>query len=173
MPSNHLVDRCSCRNHREDILLTFDPEIHDKRPVTVKGSTQCRKYFVRRLDPHPIDTVRIGDLHKIHGREFSERVPVVIEKLLPLSHHAKEHVVQDNNLDRYFVCSYGAELLDIHLDAAVTGNIEDRNIRAGVLRSHCGREAVTHGSETSGGDPGARVVETEVLGGPHLVLAHF
>ena len=35
MPSNHLVDGSTGRDHREDILLAFDPEVKDKYGIPV------------------------------------------------------------------------------------------------------------------------------------------
>src|SRR5665647_279573 len=98
---------------------------------------------------------------------------MVIKELLPLSDHAEIHVVQDNNLYRDLVGCDGTELLDIHLDTSITGNIEDRNIRAGKMRPHCSREPISHSTETPGCNPGTRGVETEVLRSPHLVLTDF
>jgi len=94
-----------------------------------------------------------------------------MEEFLPLPHHPEEPVVQDRDLDRDVVRGYGREFLDIHLETPVPGNIEDGLVRAGEVGTDGGREPVSHRAEPPGGDPGPGFPETEVLGGPHLVLA--
>ena len=44
-------------------------------------------------------------------------------------------------------------------------------VGVGHLHADRGREAVAHGAETARGHPAQRLLELEVLGGPHLVLA--
>ncbi len=65
------------------------------------------------------------------------------------------------------------ELLDIHLDASITGNIENRKVRSCKVRPHCSRETIPHRAKPAAGYPGPWMFEAIVLGCPHLVLPDF
>jgi hypothetical protein len=39
------------------------------------------------------------------------------------------------------------------------------------LHAHCGRQPVAHGAEPARGHPAVRLLEAEILRGPHLMLA--
>src|SRR5690606_33751643 len=89
-----------------------------------------------------------------------------------LTNHAERLIVQINNLDRQRALRAGSQLLNVHLDAAFTGDTGNGRIREGELYAHCCRQTKTHGAETAGVDPTARLVEQVVLGSEHLVLTY-
>src|SRR5262245_12085189 len=63
------------------------------------------------------------------------------------------------------------EFRDRHLEAAIAHDREDQLVRAGELRPDRGGESEAHRAEPAGVDPEARLVETNELSGPHLMLS--
>src|SRR5439155_23893224 len=49
--------------------------------------------------------------------------------------------------------------------------VDDPAVGVGHLDAHGGGQAIAHGAEAARGHPAVGLVEVEVLGGPHLVLA--
>ena len=87
-------------------------------------------------------------------------------------------VVYHNLDDRDIVAGRCSDLIHVHAEAAVSGNVEHRGIRishiaAGHLRSDGSTEAVAHGAKTAGSEKGSRLSVFVVLGSPHLVLANL
>ncbi len=68
-------------------------------------------------------------------------------------------------------CASGRELLDVHQDRGLAGDVDHQALRVGHLHTHGGRQAVAHGAQAAGGHPAVRLLELEELRGPHLVLA--
>ena len=101
------------------------------------------------------------------------RVALVVEELLPLPHHAQEPVVQDRDDDRQAVLHRHDELLDVHLDRAVAGDVDDPLVRPRQLRADGRGEAVAHGAQPAGRDEGPGLGVLVELGRPHLVLPHL
>ncbi len=70
-----------------------------------------------------------------------------IEHLLPLLHHPQGMVVHGDDLDRQAILQTGGELLDVHLDGAITGDTGHDGIRVSKLHTHGGRQTEAHGAE--------------------------
>src|SRR5580698_922077 len=77
------------------------------------------------------DEVRAGDIH--------ERIAFVVEELLPLADHAKEAVVQDEDLDIDVKLHDGAKFLKGHLETPVTDDGNDCAIRCAKFGADCRR----------------------------------
>src|SRR5512145_57539 len=99
---DHVVEGGACRDHREDLLLAADADVHDGRPGLV--GQRLVDDLVQLLDGGRAQAeaaVRGRELHE--GGPVRERrrgEPVVVEELLPLPDHPEEQVVQDEDLDR-------------------------------------------------------------------------
>src|SRR3989454_7725317 len=65
----------------------------------------------------------------------------------------------------------GDEVLQGHLEPAVTDERNDLLVRPCELGAQSGRKAEAHGAESTGGDERARLAALVPLGHPHLVLA--
>ena len=81
-------------------------------------------------------------------------------------------VVEDEDLDRQLVDDRGGHLLHVHLEAAVARDAEHQLVAEGRLRPQRRRHSEAHRAQPAGGEPPVRLVEDEVLGCPHLMLAH-
>ena len=87
-------------------------------------------------------------------------------------------VVYHNLDDRDIVAGSGGDLIHVHAEAAVSGNIEYRSIRmshiaAGHLCSEGSTQAIAHGAKSAGSKKGSRLSVFVVLCSPHLVLANL
>src|SRR2546430_11857161 len=65
----------------------------------------------------------------------------------------------------------GDEVLQGHLEPAVTDERNDLLVRPCELGAQSGRKAEAHGAQSTGGDEGARLAALVPLGHPHLLLA--
>jgi hypothetical protein len=95
-----------------------------------------------------------------------------VEQLLPLLDHAVAAVVEHHHLDRQIVGGDGLHFADIHANAGVAVDVDDQAIALRELRADGRRQTETHGAHAARGQPQPRAAEIEVLGGPHLMLAH-
>jgi hypothetical protein len=95
-----------------------------------------------------------------------------VEQFLPLLHHAIAVVVQHDDLDRQVVGGDRFHLADVHAHRRVAVDVDDQVARVRELRADRRRQAEAHGAHRTRGEPQARPLEVEVLGRPHLVLAH-
>jgi hypothetical protein len=100
-------------------------------------------------------------------------VVLVIKEFLPLPDHSEKSVVEDGDLYRKVVLDGRGQLLYIHLDASVTGDVEDELIREGRLCANSRGKPVAHGAQPAGSQERPRPVKRKELRGPHLVLTHF
>ena len=98
--------------------------------------------------------------------------PFLIKELLPLPDHAQVAVIHHGDLDGDIVLHQGGQLLDGHLETAVTIDAPDRFIGTAHLGAHGRRQTEAHRAQPAGGNEVVRLVEGVMLGGPHLVLAH-
>ena len=53
----------------------------------------------------------------------------------------------------------------------LAGDVDHQRVRMRDLHAHRRRQAVAHRAEAARGHPAVRLVEAEMLRGPHLVLA--
>ena len=94
------------------------------------------------LDGEAGAAVRLGQLRVVrHGlRQVRLREALVVEHLLPLSHHAEPAVVDDHDDDRQALERGGRELLARHLEAAVAVDADDRRVGTCGLGADRGRQ---------------------------------
>ena len=88
----------------------------------LEGVRERASHLLSALDRLGLDAVGPGDLREVHRRKIGAGIPAVVEELLPLPDHAEIAVVQDQDLEGDGVLGDRAELLDVHLEAAVAGD---------------------------------------------------
>ena len=126
----------------------------------------------RLLHLEPLDPECLRQSSEVgQGGAVALGVALVVDELLPLAHHPHPLVVEDEDLDGELVLGGGGELLDVHHDRGLAGDIHDEGLGMGGLDADGGGEAVAHRPQSAGGHPPVGLVEADVLGGPHLVLA--
>ena len=96
----------------------------------------------------------------------------LVESILPLHHHTQVLVVEDHDLDGHLLEVEGGQLLNVHAEAAVAIDIDHKLPGTTERRTDRGGQSESHGAQASRGEPVPCLLETVVLGGPHLVLAH-
>ena len=139
-----------------------------------KGRPQGGLQLFGLFHQKALGSVCSGQSHKIRiGVQTGGAVVLLVKKLLPLPDHAQIAVVQNDDLDRHLIADRRGQLLDVHLDGAVTGHIHHQPVGKGQLRADGRRESVAHGSEPARREQSARLAVCVELCGPHLVLAHF
>ncbi len=87
-----------------------------------------------------------------------------------LVNHTETVVLQNDHLHRDVPLAHSPELRQIHLEAAVAHNRNDRAARCD-RRADCGGKSVAHCAEAGGGDEPARVGKAAMVGYPNLVLS--
>ena len=94
----------------------------------------------------------------------------VEEQFLPLPDHAERLVVEQHDLQRQAIAAQRRQLLDVHHDRAVAGNVMTvASGRPAARRSpRAGHSPSCRGRRWSGAPAGG---EAAMLGDPHLVLA--
>ena len=121
----------------------------------------CRPHGLRQLDI--VNIVRKDGL----GVAFP------VKEILPLSNHAQNAVV-NNDLDQGQMLPHSRrDLIHVHAEAAVAGNVDYLLVRAADLRSDSRSQTITHSSQSAGSQKLARAMKAVILGRPHLVLSHF
>jgi hypothetical protein len=169
----HFVQGTAGRNHGQYVFFPVHDKIKHNRLAGVDCLFNCRSQFGRPFYPDPLGAVSFGQLDEIGIQQLRMGIPPVVKEFLPLSDHPQITVVQDGHINREFVIDRSTELLDIHLNTAVTGYIKDQLVRTAHLDPDCRRQSVSHGSQAAGGDKGARLCKRIVVSRPHLVLAHL
>ena len=123
---------------------------------------------VRPLNPYaPASFSASGKQLKLHLAQA-----IVVEKRLPLAHHPEIAVVHDNDLDGQRVIGDGCQFGNRHLEAAIADNGKHELVGPRKLCADRGRQTKAHGAQSAGIDPQPRLVESDQLRGPHLVLAY-
>ena len=88
-------------------------------------------------------------------------------------HQPQRFVVHQDNFYIQLIFGGGGHLLNIHHQAAVTGETNNLTLRIRQRRADGRRQAEAHGAETAGSQPLARTVERIGLRRPHLMLTHI
>ena len=68
------------------------------------------------------DVVGLGNFDKIRIHHLRGRVALFMEKLLPLSYHSEETVVQHQDLNSNFVLHDRSQFLQRHLKSTISDN---------------------------------------------------
>ena len=93
-----------------------------------------------------------------------------VEAILPLHHHAKVLVVQDEHLHRQVLRVERGELLDVHDEGSVAVDVDDDGVGPGGGGANRGGEAEAHGAQAARREPVPRLVKLVMLRRPHLML---
>ena len=100
------------------------------------------------------------------------RIAAIVEKLLPLPHHAHVTVVEQDDFQWQIVLLASRQLLNTHLDTGFAGDNGHIGSGVGQLNSHTRWQAESHGAQPAGVDPAPGLVELVELGREHLMLTH-
>src|SRR5699024_1155712 len=93
-------------------------------------------------------------------------------QILPLTYHSKIPVIQNTDCNRKFLYHCCGEFLGIHLESAVPADGHHFSSRIANRRANGGREAVSHGSQSSGRQKLSLSVKFQKLSRPHLILSY-
>src|SRR5690554_742515 len=98
--------------------------------------------------------------------------PVVIKQLLMLANHAQTLVVQDDYFYRKLITVNGGQLLNIHHERTIAGNIDNGAVTVSKLRSNSRGQTIAHSAQAAAGQMMAGMIKFVILRNPHLVLAY-
>src|SRR5215213_7353434 len=169
---DHLVDGHARGDHGVDISIGVDVEVQDGAAFLLLRQPYGRFDVVALADGapgEPVGGVKLLVVRPGYGRLG---VAAVVEELLPLADHPEVTVVQNGDLYVQPEVPYRGELLDVHLDAAVTGYDPDGVFRIGESHAHRRWQREAHRAEATARDVAVGLGELEELGSPHLVLPH-
>ena len=98
-------------------------------PGVLKPSSSTARELFGLGRAQALGAVGLGDLHEV-GEVLHPHFGVAarVEELLPLAHHAEAAVVHDDDLEVEVLGDAGGELLQRHLERAVSG---DEHARCG------------------------------------------
>src|SRR5450756_1047105 len=116
---DHVGDGGTRRDHGIDIGLGLDDEIDDDRAIGLHGFAHGCLHICAPRDLHTGQAVGIGQFDVIGSGNGRFRVVVVVEKVLPLAHHAEVTVIHDGYFDGDALLFEGSQFLNVHLDAAI------------------------------------------------------
>src|ERR1019366_4086750 len=142
-----IVIGAASRDHREHALTVMHPEVDYRGHAgDGEGLVEHRVDLVGPVAAQPDAAVGLSELDIVrNGRaQVDLGVPLLVEQLLPLAHHAEEAVVEDQDLDRRPLDRAGRQLLRGHLEAAVTVDRDDKLAGPADLRAHGGRDGEAH-----------------------------
>src|SRR6266536_2306100 len=152
-PEDDVVVGLAGRHHREDALPVVHPEVdHGGHIRHGQRLVQHRIHVARPVAAQPDAAVGLGELDIVGdlGAELDVGVPLVVEQLLPLAHHAEEAVVEDQDLDRQLLDRAGGEFLRGHLEAAIAVDRDHQLAGPANLGAHRGRDGESHRAEAAG-----------------------
>mmetsp|Transcript_18229 Transcript_18229/g.36783 ORF Transcript_18229/g.36783 Transcript_18229/m.36783 type:complete len:331 (+) Transcript_18229:292-1284(+) len=169
---HHFIQGLASGNHGVDVFLLVNEHFHHHRSVVV---FQELLHLLRQLllcaAPQTLDVESFRHLHKVGIRHPRGRIPLVVEKVLPLLDHALEIVVQHQSLHSDVEFRSSHQLHASHAVGSISVNIDNDFLWSRQLRSDGSREAVTHSSQASTGDHRAWKSPSVVLSSPHLMLS--
>ena len=86
----HFVNGLPGGDHREDMLIMFDDEVHHHRTRGLHSLMYGRRHLGFIGHPYAGDAVSLGNLHEIGvaAVDGGEKV-LLVEEVLPLAHHAQ------------------------------------------------------------------------------------
>src|SRR5690348_5522276 len=97
---NHFVDGTARRNHGKNVLERRDFDVQEIWAGFRDSLFESLPGFLCSVNCPALESVRSSELLGIRKRsELDMTQPVVIEKLLPLAHHAEMAVVHNDDLD--------------------------------------------------------------------------
>ena len=136
------------------------------------GHADSGEDFVVPGHSDPGRAIRFREFDEIGSVNLDLRVVLLVEEVLPLPDHPEIAVVDDGNPDIEFFLDAGGEFVQRHLEATIADDRPDLQIGSTDLCPDRRWQPVAHGAKTTGCQPAIRMVEPEMLSGPHLVLSN-
>src|SRR6185437_15856405 len=148
-PPDHIVQRSTGRNHRVHRVFLLYLEV-DQHGAVVLARRPHRRQHLRALgNGHAADAVSLGQFHEIGVQQRRGFIVALVEKFLPLTHHAEEAVIDDRNVDLQLFLLNGRKFGHGHLEAAVADDDPDFGVRPRYLGSDGRRQGEAHGSKAT------------------------
>ncbi|KAI6777120.1 hypothetical protein HG530_001065 [Fusarium avenaceum] len=159
-------------HHREDRDLLVGNNLQQSRAIGVDEPRQSLDNLIGLHEASALDVHGLSELDEIRVALVSMGVSILVEDVLPLCDHTLLLVVKNNDLDTNLELGSGGKLSQGHVEGSITVDVDDKSVRLGDLGTNGGGQTETHGSETTRCDHGSGMSPSEVLGGPHLMLAN-
>ncbi len=87
--------------------------------------------------------------HEVRRKDRRSRIVLVVERLLPLPHHAQKPVIDHGYVNGQTFLHDCRELRRRHLETTIARNHPDIFLRAGKLRTDRSRQGETHRAKTA------------------------
>lgn len=162
------------RNHGEYFIILVNDAVDHYGTAKLYGLAYSRLQLFFLCHTDTDSTHGLCQFDKIHiVIKNCIRVTLSVEQCLPLANHSKYMVIDDNLDDRNVISRSRSDLIHIHTETAVTGDIDHRFIRAANLCSDCSSKTISHRTKTAGGQKLMGLLIFIILGSPHLMLSDF
>src|SRR5580658_3480176 len=89
-PADHFVQCRAGGHHRINGVFFFHQKVYEKRSPGCTRRFNGRINFGTFADSGAGNAMRIGKLHKVRAEDGRRGVVFLVDKLLPLAHHAEE-----------------------------------------------------------------------------------
>src|SRR6266699_3962237 len=170
---DHTGDGGAGSDHGVDVRFRLNDKIDDDGSFRLHGLVYCGGHVCALCDTHAGQPVSSSQHCIVGAGDGRLRVVAGMEELLPLAYHAQVTVVHDGYFDGDAILLQGSQFLDVHLDAAITGNDPDGSPGQAHLDTHGSRQGETHRAQAAGGDVAIAARPEIVAGRPHLVLSNI
>ena len=126
LQQQHFVQRSPGGYSGVHVFVALDDDVDDGRVRAGKRGAERGFKIFQLGDAVAFGPIGFGELHEVrlirdvHGVEAAS-----VEKILELADHAQTAVVQEQYLDRQLVADGGDEFLEVHLERAVAGHVDD------------------------------------------------
>lgn len=167
-----LMQSLSSGNHGKNGNLLVNNNLNKNGALVCQHLLETGLELINVSDSDTLHAHGLSELHEIGVLLMGVAVSVLVEKGLPLSDHTLLLVVEHNSLDANVELNGGGQLGKSHVERSITIDVNDVAVGSGNLGADSGGKTVAHGSKTTGGDHGSGMSPSEVLGGPHLMLAN-
>src|ERR1700722_20706538 len=133
-PPDHLVQRRPGRHHRIHRVLLFYPKVDQDRTIMLPRRLY-RGHDLRAFrDGHTANAIRLAQFGEIGIEQRRRSIVALVEKLLPLPHHAEKTVVDDGDVHLQIFLHNGRQFAQRHLKAAIADHHPHFRLRARHLR---------------------------------------
>src|SRR5579872_69357 len=171
-PPDHLVQRRTRRHHRIHRILLLDAKINQHGTIVLTRRPH-RRHHLRSLGyRHAANSISFAEFCEVWIQQRRGRIVPLVEKLLPLPHHAEETVVDDRTVHIQFLLHNRRQFAQRRLEAASAHRHPDCCLGPGHLRANRRRQCEHQRPQPAGRDQTSRLLVLVVLRFPHLVLAH-
>src|SRR5450432_1273481 len=149
---DHVVQGRARADHRVDGVFLFYEEVDEERPLRLPRRVHRWQYFGAGADGRAWNFKGTGKLDEVGAQDGRAGVILLVEKLLPLPHHAEEAVVDDGDVDVQVFLRDGCEFRAGHLEAAVAGDDPDFLVWARDFCADRGGQRESHGAQAARSD---------------------